>query len=71
MNQEVKNVFTPGLITLFRSARKTSSYLIRANLYPLEKTVGSKKCGKSRCENCLYIEENDTFKSSTTGKVLI
>ena len=57
MNQEVKNIFTPGSIALFRSAAKISSYFVRAKLYPLERNVGSEKCGKSRCEVCLNIEE--------------
>ena len=49
MNQEVKNIFTPGPIVSYRSARKISSCLVRAKLYPLERKVGSEKCGKSRC----------------------
>ena len=68
MNQEVKNVFTPGPIVSYRSARKINSYLVRAKLYPLERKVGSEKCGKSRCEVCLNIQETDTFTSTTTGK---
>ena len=68
MNQEVKNVFTPGPIVSYRSARKISSYLVRAKLYPLERKVGPEKCGKSRCEVCLNIRENDTFSSTTTGE---
>ena len=35
---------------------------------PLRK-VGSEKCGKSRCEACLNIQETDTFTSTTTGKI--
>ena len=58
MNQEVKNVFTPGLIVSFRSASKISSYL-----------VNSEKCGKSRCNVCFNIEKNDTFTSTTTSEV--
>ena len=54
-NQEVKTVLTPGLIVSYRSARKTSSYLVRTKLYPLERRVGSEKCGKSRCEVCLKL----------------
>ena len=50
MNQEVKNVFTSGSVESFKSARKISSYLVRAKLYPLERNVGSEKCRKSRCE---------------------
>ena len=68
MNQEVKNVFTPGPIVSFRSARKISTYLVRAKLHPLEIKFGSEKCGKSRCEVCLNIEETNTFTSTTTGK---
>ena len=68
MNQEVKNAFTPGPIVSYRSARKISSYLVRAKLYPLERKVGSEKCGKSRCEVCLNIQETDTFTSTTTGE---
>ena len=68
MNQEVKNVFISGPIVSYRSARKISSYLVRAKLYPLERKVGSEKCGKSRCEVCLNIQETDTFTSTTTGK---
>ena len=68
MNQEVKNVFTPGSIVSIRSARKINRYLVRAKFYPLERKVGSEKCGKSRCEVCLNIQETDTFTSTTTGK---
>ena len=32
MDQEVKEVFTPKLMVSFRSSRKLSSYLVRANL---------------------------------------
>ena len=46
MNQEVKNVFTIVPIVSYRSARKISSYLVRAKIYPLERKVGSEKCGK-------------------------
>ena len=34
MNEEVKNVFTPKPMISFRSARKLSSYLVRAKLCP-------------------------------------
>ena len=46
MNQEVKNVFTPGPIVSYRSARKISSYLVTAKLYPLKSYVGFEKGGK-------------------------
>ena len=69
MNEEFKNVFTPGPVVSYRSARKISSYLVRAKLFPLEINVGSEKCDKSRIEVCLNIQETDTFTSTTTGKV--
>ena len=68
MNQKVKNVFTPGPTVSYRSARKISSYLVRAKLYPLESKVDSEKCGKSRCEVCLNTQETDTFTSTTTDE---
>ena len=68
MNDDVKRVFTPKPMVLFRSSRKISSYLVRAKLYPIERTVGSLKCGSKRCEVCKYITETDTFTSSVTGE---
>ena len=61
MNDEVKRVFTPKPMVSYRSSRKISSYLVRAKLYPIERTVGSFRCGSKRCEVCQYITETDTF----------
>lgn len=41
MNEDVKSLFTPAPMISFRTARKLSSYLVRATLYPLERTVSS------------------------------
>ena len=49
-DQEAQRVFTPEPMITFRSARKLSSYLVRAKLYPLETTVTSCKCYGKRCE---------------------
>ena len=68
MNEEAKKVSTPGPLISFRSARKLSSYLVRAKLYPIERTVGSFKCNGKRCQTCLNMNETDTFTSTTTGK---
>ena len=68
MNDEVKKTFTPSPMISFRSSRKISSYIVRAKLYPLERTVGSSKCGKKRCEVCDVISETDTFSSTVTGE---
>ena len=40
MNEEAKTAFTPGPMISFRNAKKLSSYLIRAKLYSIERTVG-------------------------------
>ena len=68
MNDEVKSVFTPKPMVSFWSSRKISSYLVRAKLYPIERTVGSFRCGSKRCEVCKYITETDNFTSSVTGE---
>ena len=68
MNDEVKSVFTPKPMVSFWSSRKISSYLVRAKLYPIERTVGSFRCGSKCCEVCKYITETDNFTSSVTGE---
>ena len=44
MDQKAQRVLTPRPMITFHSAKKLSSYLVRAKLYPLEATVGSFKC---------------------------
>ena len=66
MDQGAQGVFTPGFMTTFRSARKLSSLLVRAKLYPLERTVGSCKCYRKRCEVCDNVTETSTFTSTVT-----
>ena len=68
MNEEGKKVFTPCPIVIFRRARKLSSYLVRAKLYSLEKSIRSFKCGKRRSQVCEDVYETDTFQSSGTNK---
>ena len=68
MDEEVKKVFYPGPMVSFRGARKVSSYLVRAKVYPSERTVGSFKYKKSRCQVCLNVSETDTFTSTVTKK---
>ena len=48
MSREAKAVFSPGPMILFRSARRISSYLVKAKLYPLERFVGSRQCKKTQ-----------------------
>ena len=52
----------------FRNPRKTSSYLVRAKLYPLDRVVGTMKCGKKRCEICMNVSEANKITSNLTGK---
>ena len=68
MNEEVKSVFTPAPMISFRSTRKRSSYLVRAKLYPLERTVGSVQCKGKRCQTCRNVKETETFTCTTTSK---
>ena len=56
-----------ALMVSFRSARRTSSYLVRAKLYPFERFVGSMQSKKCRCEVCT-VAETDAFSSTVTGE---
>ena len=71
MDNEVKRVFTSRLLISFRSGRKLSSYLVRAKLYPTERTVASYKCSGKRCEICINVNETSTFTSTVTGETYI
>ena len=68
IDKEVKKVFPVASIVSFKSARKLSSYLARAKLHPLQKTVGSFKCDKPRREVCINVIETDTFVNIVTGE---
>ena len=68
MNEETEKVFTPRPMISFRSAKKLSTYLVRAKLYPTERTVGSFKCNGKRCQTCLNGNKTDTFTGTTTGE---
>ena len=62
-DQDVERVFKAGLMASFHSARKISSYLVRAKLYPLERRVGFFKCGSRHCQVCLNVTKTETFSS--------
>ena len=47
-DESVNRVFTPLPMVSYCSARKLTSYLVRAKIYPLERKRGSYKCGKYR-----------------------
>ena len=61
MNDEVKKTFTPSPMI--------SSYIARGKLHPLDRTVGSSKCDKKRCEVRDVISETDTFSSTVSGEI--
>ena len=52
----------------FWGAQKLSSYLVRAKLYPLERSVGSFKCNGKRCQVWINVTESNTFSSSVDKK---
>ena len=58
MNEEVRKTYSPGPMVSFQSAQK---------LYPLQRKVGSSKCGKPRCEVCNNVNDTSTFSSTVTG----
>ena len=62
---EVRTVFTPSPFVAYRSAQNLKSFLVKP-IYPLERTVGSSKCGSKRCQVCLYVSETDIFESIQT-----
>ena len=68
MSEEPKHLFTPGPIVSFRSSRKIKSYLVRAKLYPVERSVGSFNCKRQHSQICAYVNEKDSFTSTTTGE---
>ena len=68
MNDEVKKAFTPGPMVSFWGAQKLSSYLVRAKLCPLEKSVGSFKCNGKCCQVCINVTESNTFSSLVDKK---
>ena len=59
--KNLKKVFHVAPIVSFISAQK-----LRAKLYPLQRTVVSFKCKKTRCEVCINIIETETFTSAAT-----
>ena len=67
MNAEVKQTFTPVPMVSYRGSKKLSSYLVRSKLYPIDRILGSKGCGKKQFEVCENVCETDTFSSTVTG----
>ena len=68
MNEETKKVFSSRPMVSSRSPHKMCSNLVRAKLYPLDRVVGSTKCGKERFEVRVTVCETNTFTRNVTGK---
>ena len=68
MNKEVNEIFTPGPMASFQGAQKLKSYLVKAKMYPLDRSVGSFKCNGKQCQTCLNIMEIKTFSNTVTKK---
>ena len=71
MNDKVKKIICSwphGFIVSFRKFRKSSSYLVRAKLYPLERSVGSLKCNGKRYQVCMNMTESNIFSCSVDKK---
>ena len=45
-----------------------NSYLVRAKLYPEERTKGCFKRGSKHCDVCLNVSETSTFARTVTGE---
>ena len=67
-DETVKRGFTTFPMISYRNAKKVSSYLLLANIYPLQRKRGSYKCGSSRCQGCNNIEKTEVQSSTVTGK---
>ena len=65
-DREVKTVFSPAPIVSYRNARKIKDYIVRSNLYPIERNIGSYRCGNLKCQVCTSIQVTDTFSSFVT-----
>ena len=63
-----KKAFTSKQMISYRSSHKLNSYLIRTELYPINRTVGCYKYGSKRCEVHKYVTETHTFTSNDKWK---
>lgn len=43
-------------------------YLVKAELYPWKRSVGSKKCNRVRCQTYTNVNKINNFTGTVTGK---
>ena len=55
MNDGVKKAFSTVPMMSFQGERKLSSYLVRAKLFPIERSAGSFQCNGKRCQVCINV----------------
>ena len=67
MNEEVRKTFSPRPMASFQSARKPSSYLVWAKLYPLQRKTDSSKCGKRWYEVLNNVTGTTLLSNTVTG----
>ena len=65
----VKALFTPSPFVTYRTGYSLKNHLVRAKVYPLERTVGSQRCNKPRCLTCRNVKETCTFQCSVDKQV--
>ena len=65
---EVQRIFSPPPIVSYRSTRKLKDYIVRYKLYPVERKVGCRGCGRFRCLVFKSISITEEFTSFTTKK---
>ena len=65
---QVRAVFMSSPFVAYRSARNLKRFLVSSEVYPLERTVVSSKCGSKRCQVCLNVLETNIFESYQTKK---
>ena len=54
-DEEVQKVFSSPPIVSYRSTRKIEDHIVRSELHPVERKVGCRGSGGSRCQVCKSI----------------
>ena len=67
-DEQVKKVFSPAPFVSFISTRNLKIYLVKSEIYSLERKVGSEKCKSKCCLVCFNVSEMDVFQSFQTKK---
>ena len=67
-DEQVRKVFSPAPFVSFISTRNLKIYLVKSEIYSLERKVGSEKCKSKRCLVCSNVSEMDVFQSFQTKK---